>query len=154
MIERETIAVALPHRATAEQSAWLNSRPLHSVTFAMAARNDGYQLLEFMAATFATSPDMFAASTHTLEVCAPTLTPLCQTTAKISALIWSSPKLEVEPSRRSSLAWVISDSAPSMDEKASTFVSLCLASLPITQARVASRGPCPACTSSMCVTAH
>ena len=78
MIERETIAVALPHRATAEQSAWLSSRPLYSVTFAAAAMHDGYRLLEYMAATFATSPDMLAASTRTLEVRAATLTPLCE----------------------------------------------------------------------------
>ncbi len=111
-IEREAVAVALPHRANAEQNAWLNSRSLHSVTFAAAAMNDGYQLLEFMAATFATSPDMFAASTHTLEVCAPTLTPLCQTSAQTSALIRSSPGLEIEPSHNSCLALLISDPAP------------------------------------------
>ena len=65
--------MALPHRTTAEQDTWLSSRSLHSVTFAASGMHDGYQLLELTAATFAASPDMLAASTHTLEVGPPPL---------------------------------------------------------------------------------
>ena len=97
-IERETVAVTLPHRATADQSAWLNSRPLHSVTFATTGRGSylDYQLLELTAAAFATSPDMLAASTQTLEVEPATLTPPGHKYAQTSAFVRIRSGLELD----------------------------------------------------------
>ena len=73
MMSREAVDLELPQRASADQEAWLEATRIavRSIRFAScgAALHERRAGPQLTSEALATSTDMLAASTHTLEVC-------------------------------------------------------------------------------------